>query len=455
VNGRPCLVVIALLIGQANAQSTHPLRAKRFVQQVSEDPFAGAGGSEADTQVEPHIAIDPHDPSVVVAVFQQGRFDEGGSVDPGFATSHDGGRTWTAGNLPGLTTAVGGVFERGSDPAVTIGPDGAVYAQTLVFDVSDCRSGIAVQRSDDGGLTFGAPVLVREDTSCAVFNDKGWITADTFPASPHHGRLYCAWDRYGADAPIVLSHSDDRGATWSPLVTVNDLASVSSGVGALPLVQPNGDLTVVYNAYKPGPDRELSQTSHDGGAHFDAAVTIGTFQGFGVNDIRTGVSLPAAAVDPLTGHLYAVWPDARLRSDRMNDIIMSTSTDGGASWGTLRVVNRNGARRHLTYFTPAVAAYGGTVLVTYRSHRESSARVDMRWIVSADGGVTFTRERRLGRPADIRFAATVAGGALAFFGDYMGLALSADAAHAVWSNSSRPRRGAAHHQTTWSATIVR
>ena len=106
----------------------------------------------------------------------------------------------------------------------------------------------------------------------------------------------------------------------------------------------------------------------------------------------------------------------------------------------------------LNHFTPAVAAFGGTVLVTYRARREGSVRVDTRWIVSADGGVTFGRERRLGRPTDTRFAATVSG-TIAFLGDYMGLALSGDAAHAVWCNASRPRAGT-QHQTAWSATIL-
>src|SRR2546428_7809291 len=93
-----------LLAGHAGAQSIDVFRTKRFVQQISADPFAGAAGSEADTQVEPHVALDPNDASIVVAVFQQGRFDtNGGSVDPGFASSQDGGQSWTGGNLPGLT----------------------------------------------------------------------------------------------------------------------------------------------------------------------------------------------------------------------------------------------------------------------------------------------------------------------------------------------------------------
>ncbi len=445
------LGLIALLAVSASAQTTGTFRTRRFVQSVSQDPFGGAAGSEADTQVEPDIAVDPNDPSVVVAVFQQGRFDEGGgSVDTGFATSHDGGRTWTTGNLPGLTTAVGGPFERASDPAVAIGPDGAVYAQSLVLDVSDCRSGVAVQRSDDGGLSFGAPVLVEDDASCSIFNDKNWIAVDTFLASAHYGRLYSAWDQ---SAPIVLRYSDDRGATWSALVRVSD-ATVAAGIGVLPLVQPSGAVTVVYEAYSPGPAREVSQTSHDGGAHFDPPVTIGTFQGNGVSGLRAGEGLPAAAVDPVTGALHAVWPDARFRSDTLNDIVMSTSTDGGTSWGPVRFVNPDGAARRSNHFTPAVAALGGTVLVIYRTRVDDSVRIDTRSIASADGGATFTREQHLGRHADTRFAAT-SGGVDAFFGDYMGVALSADAGHAVWCSSSHPPLGTTHHQTTWSATILR
>ena len=442
------LALVALVVCGADAAT--PFRTRRSVEQVSQDPFGGAAGSQADTEVEPDIAVDPNDPSIVVAVVQEGRFDgDGGAVGIGFATSHDGGATWTAGTLPGLTVAVGGVFERASDPAVAIAGDGAVYAQSLVLDVSDCRSAVAVQRSDDGGLTFGSAVLVHED--CAVFNDKTWIAVDTFPTSPHYGRVYSAWDLSGAGAPIVISHSDDRGATWSPLVTVND-ASVTAGIGALPLVQPDGDVTVVYEAYVPGPAREVSQTSHDGGAHFDAPVTIGTFAGIAVAGMRTGIGLPAAAVDAVTGDLYAVWPDARFRSDGLNDIVLGRSSDGGVTWEALRVVNQD-ARRRPNHFTPAVAADDGTVIVTYRSRREGSLRVDTRWAVSADGGATFGRARKLGRSTDVRFAASSGGDA--FLGDYMGVTLTGDAAHAVWCNATRPRAAASQHQTTWSGTIVR
>ena len=447
------LLAVALA-GRVNAQTSDAFRKKTFVEQISADPFAGAGGSEADTQVEPWVAIDPNDAATVVAVFQQGRFNtNGASADPGFATSRDGGRRWTAGNLPHLTVAVGGVFERASDPAVAIGPDGAVYAATLGVNVSDCRSGVAVQRSDDHGLTFRDPVLVQDDSACTLFNDKDWIAVDASPGSPHVGRIYGAWDRIDSAAgvaPTLLRFSDDRAATWSALVTVS--ASTAGTVGALPIVQPNGDVTVVYNLYSP-PTGQVSQTSHDGGLHFDPPVTIGTEQSNGVPDIRTGEGLPAATVDPVSGRLYAAWADGRFRSDDLDDIVLSTSTDGGVTWGPLAVVNAVRAGDVVNHFTPAVAAHGGTVLVAYRARRGTTPRVDMRYVVSTDGGATFSRERRLGRTTNLDYAATAGG--LPFLGDYMGLAASADAAHAVWCVASSVRPPATQHQTTWSATLVR
>ncbi len=240
------------------------------VQQASEDTLPPFSSSQPDTQVEPDITVDPNHPTDVVATFQQGRFADGGSVDPGYATSLDGGLHWADGNLPALTQAVGGPFERSSDPAVADGPDGSVYIVTIPFDqTTDCRSAVSIQRSDDHGLTFHAPVLVQDDNSCRFFNDKEWVTVDTSRSSPFFGRVYVVWSRFGVNgAPAELRYSDDQGQTWSGLIDISPSTALTEG--CLPLVQPNGDLTVVYDltvtASTHPKDHEVSQTSHDGPA---------------------------------------------------------------------------------------------------------------------------------------------------------------------------------------------
>ena len=426
--------------------------------EVSRETIQAATGAQPRTQVEPHIAVDPNNPQIVVAVVQQGRFPDGGATAVGYATSHDGGQTWVAGDLPQLTVATGGPFERGTDPAVAFGPDGAVYAESLVF--GGPRSAIAVQRSDDGGLTFGPPVLAHDDSDASLFNDKDWIAVDTFAASPHRGRVYVAWDQGNSvGQPILLRFSDDRGKTWSPLVTVS--SATSGGLGAIPLVQPNGALTVVYEDFTTG-DEEVAQTSHDGGVSFAPPVTIGSFQGGALPDIRSG-GLPAAAVDALTGNLYAVWEDRRFRNDGVRDIVISRSSDGGASWGALSRVNPDAANSRLDHFTPAVAALTGKVHVTYRTRDTSaglSPLVDMRYIGSEDGGATFGSERVLGDPTDLRFASQTTTNDCSsppcyFLGDYMGVAVSTQAVHPVWCRAFQdPAAPTARNESTWSSRVV-
>jgi hypothetical protein len=426
--------------------------------EVSRETIQAATGAQPRTQVEPHIAVDPNNPQIVVAVVQQGRFPDGGSTALGYATSHDGGQTWLAGDLPQLTVATGGPFERGSDPVVAFGPDGSVYAQTLVF--TDPRSAVAVQRSDDGGMTFGAPVLTQDDSDPSVFNDKNWIAVDTFARSPHRGRVYSAWDQgTTVGQPILLRFSDDRGRTWGPRVTVS--SATAGGLGAIPLVQPDGALTVIYEDFTGGDD-EVAQTSHDGGVSFGPQVTIGSFQGGALPDIRSG-GLPAAAVDPLTGNLYAAWEDLRFRADGVRDIVISRSTDGAATWSSLSRVNPDQPTSQLDHFTPAVAALNGGVYLTYRTRSVSgglSPLVDMRYIVSTDGGATFGSERILGDPSDLRFAAQVTGAYCTsppcyFLGDYMGLAVSTQAVHPVWCRAFQdPAAPTPRNESTWSSRVV-
>jgi hypothetical protein len=421
------------------------------VQQISRDILPTPPGAEPDTQQEPDIAVDPNDPNVVVAVFQQGRFFDIASVDPGYTTSHDGGRTWVRGNFPHLTQTVGGPYERASDPVVAFGPDGAVYITTIALDeINDFRTAVTIQRSDDGGLTFGDPVIIREDANLSVFNDKEWVAVDTFPASPHFGRIYVAWDRIaGSSQPPQLSYSDNRGATWSRM---KQLSSVPA-LGTIPLVQPDGNLTVEYlNVLS---FDIVAQTSKDGGQTFGPVVTIDTCLATDPPDQRDGGCIPGAAVDPVTGFLYVGWTDSRFRSDGLDDAVVTRSTDGGATWGPLVKVNPDGSGSGLEHMTTALGAYAHRVHVSYLTRSKVGQNfvrlVRERYSRSTDDGATFGGELIIGPVIDLQWSANAGG--LHFLGDYMGIAATTSSAHPVWCRSSRPAQPETYHQTTWTATI--
>jgi hypothetical protein len=427
------------------------------VRQVSRDTLGSFAGAEPDTQTEPDIAIDPNDPNVIVSTFQQGRYQDGGSVDPGYATSQDGGRTWAAGNLPLLTKAVGGPFDRASDAAAAVGPDGSVYLQTIPFDQNDPRSAVAVQRSDDGGLSFGPPVLVVDDNDINIFHDKNWITVDNSARSPHRGRIYSVWSKFVTTgevthSPGIVSYSDDRGAHWSPQITIT--APDADTEGLLPLVGRDGSLTVVYDLFVDNArDFETAQTSHDGGLTWSAPVTVGEFLGAGVPGIRTG-GLPAAAIDPTTGNMYVTWQDTRFNPDGLNDIVLSASRNGGRTWSAPAQINPRVAG--LDRFTPDVAAAAGAVHLTYRTRgaNGTASTVDENYIASTDNGKTFGFEHTVGPPSPIQWAAQA--GQAAFYGDYMGVAATPRHAALVWNVSARPPvPGQTFHQTTWTAIASR
>src|SRR6201981_147217 len=105
-----CLAVLGFCL--APAVATH---AQVTLTQISSDPFTVGPGQHA-TEVEPHVLANG---TTLVAAFQTGRISPGGATAIGWATSTDGGSTWSHGFLPGLTTGEGsGPYDAASDPAV-------------------------------------------------------------------------------------------------------------------------------------------------------------------------------------------------------------------------------------------------------------------------------------------------------------------------------------------------
>jgi len=111
-----------------------------------------------------------------------------------------------------------------------VGPNGEAYVAWN--DIA--ANTITLNRSFDGGVTFGTPGVVA---SKSIPFDIG-IPAISFrraliypscdadrSAGPHRGRLYCSWTDLasnGVNTDIFSAFSDDRGATWSTPHTVTD-----------------------------------------------------------------------------------------------------------------------------------------------------------------------------------------------------------------------------------------
>jgi hypothetical protein len=152
--------------------------------------------------------------------------------------------------------------------------------------------------------------------------------------------------------------------------------------------------------------------------------------------VRTSDLIPEVAVDPDSGHLYAVWQDARFSNGQYDSIALSTSTDGGFTWSQPVKVNKTpnsvppGNRQA---FTPSVdVASDGTVSVSFYDFRNNTSDPDTLytdyWAVhchpASTGGCSdagdYGNEIRLTEDWFDMEMAPVARGY--FVGDYEGLA---------------------------------
>ena len=159
--------------------------------------------------------------ATTVSAFQVGRMNQGAATNLGFATSKDGGRTWRRGTMPGLTKAAvpPGPSDRASDPVVAYSVKHGMWLISGLAIQNGVATRLTIQQSRDG-LSWSAPVDAALAPFAQLAYDKQWLTCDNGARSAFRGRCYLAYtDLRGGDAIFALQRSDDGGLTWSAPVT--------------------------------------------------------------------------------------------------------------------------------------------------------------------------------------------------------------------------------------------
>lgn len=407
---------------------------------VSQNLVPSDRGSQAETQAEPHVAVNPENPTNLIATYQDSRFANGGALALTYATSFDGGQTWLENVVPGLSRISGGPWDRATDPWVAFGSDNQAYLVSLAFQERSPENEIAVSSSTDGGLTWGSPVTVIR--SIDNFNDKETITVDTSPASPFRGNVYVTWDAnvFGSDGTtirqeLVLSRSTDQGQTWSDPIKIR---RKGANIGVIPRVGPDGSLYTLWAGGSIQGNRIwlFFSKSMDGGQTWSKPKKLQEITNRGIAGARTGDFLPSFDVDPVSGELFVGWQDARWTG--VDQVTLMTSRDKGETWTAPRRVSA--VTDDAPCFTVSVATNpNGDVAVSYYSFANDPERrflTDLFLQVSTDGGKTFGTPQRVTQASfDLRYAAQARG---FFLGDYIGLAGSNAGFHLLWVGTDLP-----------------
>jgi hypothetical protein len=258
-----------------------------------------------------------------------------------FARSTDGGFTFQEPiSVPG---SVGSNFNSW-DPAVTVAPNGTVYAAFMLTRGAQWYPVVAA--SFDHGVTF------PQVTQLVPPDPKNWGDRDFIAVGPD-GSVYVTWD-YGpnrtsvtylcsasgscgfatGDLNVVMQKSTDHGKTFGPMTYVSPGFPASGGDSGPMVIEPNGRIDVLYQGYHitntttytMDPAYSYFTSSSDGGTTWSAPVRLGPNNGTMSLDewwIDGAIAMDAG------GNLYAVWDTQGQNSDIG---WLSYSTDHGQHW---------------------------------------------------------------------------------------------------------------------------
>jgi hypothetical protein len=419
---KPTALIGALAVGVVLALAG-PASANVALNQISADTFQNTTSQHA-TEVEPDTFANG---STVVSAFQVGRFFNGGGTDIGFATSTDGGTSWTHGFLPGLTFSsglagsTGGSFERVSDASVAFDAMHNVWLiSSIPIEPNLVVPTVFTNRSTDGGATWSEPSSIPPPVANKVNLDKNWIVCDNTSTSPFFGHCYTEFDNFGQGDLEYMSTSTDGGQTWSTPVST---AGNDKGLGGQPLVRPNGTVIVPFESLN---GKEAAFRSTDGGATWQRASTISTIRFHDVaGPLRTS-PLPTAEIDG-NGRVFVAWEDCRFRAKcSSNDIVFSTSSNG-VDWSAVKRVPIDAVDSGADHFIPGLAVNrstsgsGANLALAYYFYPDATCTggcsLRAGYISSPDGGDHWGDALQLAGPMSLSDIANTSQGRMV--GDYI------------------------------------
>jgi hypothetical protein len=288
--------------------------------------------TDSVSEAEGNVVASPTGTPVVVSYIAQSR----GAVFMGTSVTPDG----TAIERTG--TARDPEQPLNSDPVLAYTRDGRAHMVFLGYrgdasgNITNMR--VRVATSMDDGRSWTNVRAIEPAGLCTNLCDKPWIVAGPAPGDAGGENLYVGYmvqrGRTGVD--LVLQRSEDGGTTWSLPATIGGV-EVVAGSQVVPnlltlAVSPDGTLHVVYDGlsgtggntvrYGSPANRVIYRRSTDGGRTWSRARSVARVTDSPVyNQPIVDVDGDSVHVVYVTGGTSGAW-----------DVVLATSTDGGASW---------------------------------------------------------------------------------------------------------------------------
>ncbi len=388
------------------------------------DADSNDGGSRRQGN-EPYTVVDPTNPDLVVAGWNDYCLTDLGAGWQGFAYSLDAGETWTDSIVPGYpqdTSAEGmasplfGTHTDAGDPIAAFDNAGNLFVGGISFNrVKPSNGDVYVATYGTDPHPSGFPVdyertvIVGRGTPSEViggiFQDKPMLEVDR-TGGAHDGNVYVCWTRFtgAGQNKLYFSRSTDSGETFSQPIAISRTNAIKSVQGCDIAIEADGDVYVTFRTFTSNVNFQDGlgfARSTNGGASFAKAALIRNITPYfpsdsGARDCGDGAFLcptefvfhrvplePRVTADQTgdIGGVHLVYNEIRPGSVVDSDTTFSSagggsvgqslvyvvrSTDDGASWSDPTAVDP-AATGH--QFFPDIDALAGSIAVVWQDNR--------------------------------------------------------------------------------------
>jgi hypothetical protein len=378
---------------------------------------------------EPTVAIDPTNPEVVVAGWNDYCQTDLAAGWMGLGFSTDGGVTWLDSTLPGYplddssegaSSPLKGRTDSG-DPLVAFDNDGRLFVGGIAFNRAMPQNGsVFVSTYGSGPGPSGPSGQLPKDyertvivgkagtpSLAGIFQDKPLMEVDRTD-SVHEGNVYFCWTKFQGSGrnKIYVARSTDHGVTFDNGQIVSDGLVQGCDIA----VEADGDVYVSWRTFAASGSGRVDgmavARSVDGGATFAKPIRIARFTPYfpnisGVRDCGDGpfacaapsFVFPRIPLEPrLTADqsgtvpgLFATWnavdpatvepSDSSFSSARPGTVgqslvYVSRSTNNGATWSPGLPVEAAPTGHQ---FFPDIDAYAGRLVAVWQDNRTDDA----------------------------------------------------------------------------------